>query len=59
MSLIHAPRVFATFLHYLLRFLEAGDRSLLVSVAKCQLYVDEVIIILIQWLHLLRCSEGG
>ena len=59
MSLVHAPRVLAAFLDDLLRFLEACDRSLMVSVAKCELYVDKVIIILIQWLHLLRCSEGG
>ena len=44
-------------LYYLLWFLETSNRSLLVSVAISQLYVDEVIIILKQWLHLPRGSE--
>ena len=56
-TLIHAPWMLALRLYYLLRFLDTSNRGLLVSVAKCQLYVDKVIIILKQWLHLLRCSE--
>ena len=57
MTLIHAPRVLVLRLDNLLWFLETSNRSLLVSVAICQLYVDKVIIILKQGLHLPRGSE--